>query len=30
MGGERVQAKVCARQLAGGQTIYFIDHPPFL
>ena len=29
MGGERVQAKVCARQLAGGQTIYFIDYPPF-
>ncbi len=29
MGGERVQAKVCARQLAGGPTLYFIDHPPF-
>jgi starch synthase len=29
MGGERIQAKVCARQLAGGPAIYFIDHPPF-
>jgi starch synthase len=29
MGGERVQAKVCARHLAGGLVIYFIDHPSF-
>ena len=29
MGEERVQAKVCARHLAGGQTIYLIDCPPF-
>ena len=29
MGGERVQAKVWVRQSAGGQTFYFIDHPPF-
>jgi starch synthase len=29
MGGERVQAKVCARPLAGGQFIYFIDCPAF-
>ena len=29
MGGGRVQAKVCVRQLAGGLTIYFLDHPPY-
>jgi starch synthase len=28
MAGERVHAQVCARQLDGGQTIYFIDCPP--
>jgi starch synthase len=29
MGGQRVRAKVCVRELADGLTIYFIDHPPF-
>lgn len=29
LGGERVQGKVWVRHLADGETIYFIDHPPF-
>jgi starch synthase len=29
MGAEGIQGKVCVREVAGGLTIYFIDHPQF-
>src|SRR5665213_2564656 len=29
MGAQRVHANVCVREVAGGLTVYFIDHPLF-
>ncbi|MGA2556034.1 MAG: glycogen synthase GlgA [Verrucomicrobiota bacterium] len=29
LGGQRIQAKVCVGLQADGETIYFIDYPPF-